>query len=155
MVERLLRGVQEDLRSIKESQRSIQEGAIHEEAKAEDDKDTRAIESSYLALGLAKRVAELEGMVSGLVALNIRVFSEDDPIALSALVTVEDEEEKTARYLLAPAGGGLRVEVDGVEIKVVTPQSPLGRALVGKRCGDDVTIRTPKGPKDCAVIAIC
>ena len=38
------------------SQKTVQSGAIHEETRQEDPKDTRAIEATYLARGLAERV---------------------------------------------------------------------------------------------------
>lgn len=147
LVTRLIEGVASDLESVLQSQRSTHEGAVHEEARPEDDKDTRALEQTYLARGLAKRVEELQDTLSELEALVIRRFSDDDQIALSALVTAEDEDGTAYRYLLAPAGGGLRVTMDDVEVVVVTPAAPLGRALIGRSVGDDVSIRSPKGER--------
>ena len=43
--------------------------ATHEESRPENDKDTRAIEESYLARGQAKRAAEAEA------ALQVRAFA--------------------------------------------------------------------------------
>jgi len=43
------------------AQRTVVEGATHEENKPENDKDTRALEQSYLARGQAQRVVELQG----------------------------------------------------------------------------------------------
>jgi transcription elongation GreA/GreB family factor len=144
----LIDAVEADLRAVLDSQRSTQEGAVHEEAKAEDDKDTRAIESQYLARGLAQRVEELQETIAKLGALKLRDFGEDDPIALSALVTVEDEDGARTRYLLVPAGGGRKIDVDGEIVVVVTPSSPVGRALLGKRRDDPLTIRTPSGTRE-------
>jgi hypothetical protein len=36
-----------------------------------------------------------------------------------------------------PVGGGLSLSAAGKTILVVTPQAPLGRALVGKSIGDE------------------
>jgi transcription elongation GreA/GreB family factor len=55
-------------------------------------------------------------------------------VTLGALVTVEHDGVETI-YWLAPEGGG--AELTG-GVHVVTPQSPLGRALVGKEEGDVV-----------------
>jgi len=116
--------------------------ATHEEARPENDKDTRAIEASYLARGQAMRVEELGEMVTRLRFLQLRTFGVEDPIDLTALVTLEvDGEEVPWRALLLPVAGGVTVEVDGVEIRVLTPAAPLGRALVGKRMGDDFELR--------------
>jgi transcription elongation GreA/GreB family factor len=146
LVQLLIAAIEADLRLAIDSQKSTMEGAVHEDAKAEDDKDTRAIESQYLARGLAQRVEELSDTIAKLTALKVREFGEDDPIALSALITLEDGDGTRTHYLLAPAGGGRKIEEHGVV--VVTPSSPVGRALLGKRCGDSTSIRTPSGERE-------
>jgi transcription elongation GreA/GreB family factor len=150
----LIEAVDADLRVAIETQKSTHEAAVHEDAKAEDDKDTRAIETQYLARGLAQRVEELSDTLAKLTALKVRDFGERDPIALSALVVVEGEERETTRYLLAPAGGGRKIESDGDIVVVVTPSSPVGRALLGKRVEDAITIRTPNGARECEIAEI-
>jgi transcription elongation GreA/GreB family factor len=112
-------------------------GATHEEARAEDDKDTRALEQQYLARGQAQRVVELEDAVVTVTRWNPRAFAAGDAIALGALVTI-DEDGHEKHLLVAPAGGGNTL-AGGVH--VVTPRSPLGHALLGKRAGDDVELK--------------
>ena len=150
----MIDAVEADLRVAIATQKSTQEGAVHEEAKAEDDKDTRAIESQYLARGLAQRVEELSDTIAKLTALKVRDFGDDDPIALSALVTVEGEDGETTRYLLAPAGGGRKIESGGETVVVVTPSAPVGRALLGKRRADAIAIRTPNGTRECEIAEV-
>ena len=115
------------------------EGATHAEARPENDKDTRGLEQSYLARGQAQRVVELEAGVAAVTALALRRFAPADPIALGALVTV-DEDGEQKHLFMAPDGGG-RVLAGGVQ--VVTPSAPLGRALLGKRLDDEVELRLP------------
>ncbi len=45
-------------------------------------------------------------------------------------------------YFLGPCAGGTSVEVDGDEVLVITPASPLGRDLMGKRAGDRISLRS-------------
>lgn len=139
-----------DLEAITSSQRQIHAGATHEESRPENDKDTRALEASYLARGLAQRVAELEAAVRLLGAVALRDFGGDDPIGLTALVDVEDDDGLERRYFVLPAGAGL--EVDGVQ--VVTPASPLGRALLGKREGDELELRTARKARTLTILAV-
>jgi hypothetical protein len=151
----LRRRVEADLEAIVESQLEIQAGATHEESRAENDKDTRALESTYLARGLAERVAALQTAASVLANLQLRSFDDQTPTALTALISIEDDCGAIARYFVAPAGGGLRVEVAAAEVRVVTPQSPLGRALMGKRCDDEIELRTGQGAKLLTVVDVC
>jgi transcription elongation GreA/GreB family factor len=112
--------------------KKTREGATHEEAKPENDKDTRALEQSYVERGQAKRVLDLETALADTEKMALRAFGEEDPIALGALVVVmEDDSEKT--FFLAPAGGGHKVG----EVLIVTPEAPIGRALLGKKLGDE------------------
>ncbi len=143
----LLRLVEVDLDVITAGQMASQEGATHAENKAEGDKDMRSTESSYLARGLAKRVLELRTAVSKLSNLRNRVFGEESTIAMSALVLVEDEEAETSYYYIAPSGGGIVVEHAGVTVSVITPTSPLARAMIGRQVDDEVELQTPQGPK--------
>jgi transcription elongation GreA/GreB family factor len=112
--------------------KKTREGATHEEAKPENDKDTRALEQSYVERGQAKRVFDLEAAIEGTQKMVLRAFGEDDPIALGALVVVmDDDAEKT--FFLAPAGGGHKIG----DVNIVTPEAPIGRALLGKKLGDE------------------
>ncbi len=117
------------------------EAATHEEARPENDKDTRSVEAAYLAGAQAERTRELERLVNALTFLDLRAFGPRDPIAATALVEVE-VDGKRAHYFLAPQGGGLRAEVEGRAIQVVTPEAPVGQALLGKTCGESFELRT-------------
>ncbi|HEY4243252.1 MAG TPA: GreA/GreB family elongation factor [Kofleriaceae bacterium] len=126
------------------------EGAFHEEARAENPKDTRGLEQSYLARGIAQRVAELETAVAEVGALALRAFGPRAVVAMSALVTV-DEAGTAARFFVAPHGGGTVLR-GGVQ--VVTPSSPLGRALLGKAVDDDVELAVPGRARSFSISAI-
>lgn len=133
LVQELLARLRADLDAMERAQRATVAGAISEEAKAEHAKDTRALEQTYLARGQARRVAELRDGIARVLAMPIRDFAGDDVIALCALVAIEAEEGANVLFV-APFGGGLRLARGE---QVVTPASPLGRALIGRRAGDD------------------
>ncbi len=125
-----------DLDKLEGAYRATREGATHEEAKPENDKDTRALEQSYLARGQAARIEELRTTIAGVTGLPVRDF-DARPAALGALVTV-DEDGVESTLLLAPGGGGARLA--GGTVQVVTPPSPLGRALLGKQAGEEAEV---------------
>ena len=126
------------------------EGATHAEARAENPKDTRGLEQSYLARGQAQRVGELAAAVAAIDALALRALASADPVAMSALVTIE-EDGVQQRWFIAPAGGG---NVLGGGVAVVTPSSPLGKALLGKRAGDELEVHLPGRVRSLAIIAV-
>jgi transcription elongation GreA/GreB family factor len=132
----LLDQLRADLETLERAHRAAREGATHEEAKPENDKDTRALEQSYLARGQAARIDELRSDVAAVSALPVREPGEASA-ALGSLVTVE-EDGAVSLLFLAPAGGGARLA--GGSVQVVTPRSPVGQAFLGKVEGDEVSV---------------
>jgi transcription elongation GreA/GreB family factor len=140
-----------DLETLERSHRAAVEGATHEQAKPENDKDTRALEQSYLARGQAKRIDELRTHVAEVNAMPVRDFGAEEPIAVGALITIEEDDEESQLFL-APQGGGSRLR--GGEVQVVTPRSPLGVALVGKRAGEDLELRLAGKTRAIVVVGV-
>ena len=124
--------------------------ATHESNKAENKYDTRGLEASYLARGQSKQAAELEAALAEFEKLGLRKFAADDAITVGALVAVEVGGE-TNVYFLGPRAGGTEIEHDRKEILVITPQSPLGEQLMGKRQGEKLPL-TFGGSKQTAKI---
>jgi transcription elongation GreA/GreB family factor len=140
-----------DLDVRERAHRAAREGATHEEAKPENDKDTRALEQSYLARGEALRIEELRTGLADVNAMALRPFRAGEPAALGALVVTEEDGAESASWL-APYGGGNRLAAGSVQ--VVTPKSPLGRALLGKRAGDECEIALAGKTRLLAVVRV-
>jgi transcription elongation GreA/GreB family factor len=140
-----------DLATLERAQQSAVEAATHEEAKPENDKDTRALEASYLARGHALRLEELRAAVSELRAWEPRAARAGATVSLGALVEVEDDAGAHTLFL-APHGGGRRLA--GGAVQVVTPKSPIGRALVGKGEGDTGELVVEGRARDLGVLAV-
>jgi hypothetical protein len=151
---RLLRvGLEEEIAAMAKLALDAAEAATHEENKPENDKDMRSTEASYLARGQAARVQELERAHALLGAMELRDFASDAAIEGSAVVTLS-QAKKLTNCFLAPAAGGRKVTIDGVEIQVVTKASPLGEALVGLSEGDEAEVPTPQGPRVYTVVKV-
>lgn len=144
LVEELLAQLNASLETARAAHAAAIEGSTHPEARAENDKDTRGLEQSYLARGQAQRVAELEAAIGDVTALALRT---GDKVAMSMVVTVDDNQ----RYFIAPAGGGAIV---GGDIQVITPNSPIGRALLGKQVDDTVELELRGKKRELEITAI-
>ncbi len=154
VLEALRARVAETLGGLVGSQKTAQAGAVHEETRAEDPKDMRSTEASYLARGLAQRVDELRSEAERLSVFPLKAFGPDDPVALSALAGLEDAGGKTSVIFVVAAGGGESLEVDGVSIRPVTPASPLGRAVMGSHAGDSIEVELPGGKREMTILWI-
>lgn len=116
------------------------EMATHEESKAENKYDTRGLEASYLARAQTERVVDLKALKFGIESIKIRNFTSSDPIAITALIQL-NSKDKILWLLLLPQGGGQSVLHKSFQVKIITPDSPLGSQLVGKFLGDQVLIK--------------
>ncbi|WP_126454760.1 GreA/GreB family elongation factor [Sulfuriflexus mobilis] len=128
--------------------------ATHEENVAENKYDTLGLEAAYLAQGQAKRVAECEEDVAAFKRLVATDFTETTPIAVGAVVTLEDDHGSEQRLFLGPAAGGLKVRFNDKDIIVITRSAPLGVALFGRFEGDEVDIDTGGEKKRYAIISV-
>jgi hypothetical protein len=121
--------------------------ATDPDSRAENKYDTRTLEASYLARGQAMRVAESEEALAGFKALSPQVLAPGEPAAKGSLVKTSGAEGDGV-YLIGPSAGGLEVEHEGEEILVITPSSPVGQLLMGKKEGDEVQMPgSPVGRK--------
>lgn len=109
--------------------------ATHEQNRAENKYDTRGLEASYLARGQSRQALETKAAIAAFEKLVPRKFEPGEPIDLGALVEVEQRKERTL-YFIGPKAGGTEVVHEGREILVITPQSPLGAQLHGKKPGE-------------------
>ena len=109
--------------------------AISEESQPENKWDTHSQEAAYLAEGQARQVTEVKSSLEAYAALSLPDLGAEDPVALGALVELEAAGRRNL-YFVGPRSGGLEIEAEGRKVLVVTPSSPLGRQLIGRRLGD-------------------
>ncbi|MCC6809951.1 MAG: GreA/GreB family elongation factor [Deltaproteobacteria bacterium] len=127
------------------------DAAAHLATESEKREDGRAaIEFGSLAKGQAQRAQGARDALEILerVGRGLQRFDRRAAVELGALVDVRTEteagcEERT--FFLLPVGAGTELtgpHGDGF-VSVITPSSPVGKALLGKRVGEtfDVTIK--------------
>ncbi len=150
---RLVAALERALASMVRAAESAREGAVHEESRAEGDKDMRATEQSYLARGQAMRAEDLAEQLQRFAATPLAAFGPDDAIAPGALLCARVDGVPRIVFVAAH-GGGETLDVGGVSVTVVTPASPVGRALVGLRVGDCVELPGRDGVREWEIDAI-
>ena len=135
----VLAELEADLRRQLAANELASAGATHGEARAETKWDTCGLEQSYLARGHAQQFAALAQQTEELRAFSSPNFS-GKPIGVGALIETEMMGNKMLFFLLR-CGGGIEVEMDGETISVITPESPVGAALLDKKSGDTYSFR--------------
>lgn len=143
----LVARLEEQLATARAAHAAATEGAISDDARPENDKDTRGLEQSYLARGHAQRVAELEAAVTVIEKMSTERMRK---VAVGALVVVEEDDRERALYVAAHGGGLVLAE----HVTVVTPTSPMGRALLGKSADDDCELVAGGTQRTLAIVEV-
>ncbi len=140
LIQHIVSSLGESLSVLEKAARASHEEATHESSKAESKYDTRGLEAAYLAGGQARQAKEIGDAIEVYRSLDLRNFSAKDAIDLTALVELE-ADGVCSTYFIGPKNGGLEVEFQRKEITVITPQSPLGQNLVGRKAGQSWTAK--------------
>ena len=139
LVDKVVEQLTADVEGLFKAARAAHAEATHEESKAEDKYDTRGLEASYLARGQSRQAAEIGQAIAEFQAMPLRDFKPDEPIDVGAFVELNGKQDK-GYYFIGPRAGGTEVVHDGKDVLVITPQSPLGQQLVGKKKGDRIQL---------------
>ncbi|MCW8931888.1 MAG: GreA/GreB family elongation factor [Gammaproteobacteria bacterium] len=128
--------------------------AIDEENEAENKYDTMGLEASYLAHGQSQRVNECKNDLVEFKKLKALQFSPETPISLGALIYIADDSNHQQCLFLSPVAGGLKIFFQEKEVTLVTPSSPLGKALSSSMTGDEIEIMVEKEKKYYEITAV-
>src|SRR5579859_2832792 len=134
LIQQVITSLGDSLALLEKAARASHAEATHESSRAESKYDTRGLEAAYLAGGQARQAREILDSIQHYQSLAVRDFSKADPIDLTAVVKLEMDGVPNL-YFIGPKSGGVDVNYEGEEITVITPQSPLGQNLVGKKAG--------------------
>lgn len=139
-----------ELRHIKEVQRpavvrDIEEarahGDISENSEYEDAKERQA--------QLEGRIADLENRLSRADVIDINTIAPSNVVIFGTRVEVEDVDTgDVSAYRLVGTE-----EVD-VKAGLLSYSSPIGRALIGKKVGQEITFETPRGTRTVVINAV-
>lgn len=148
-VEALKLHYRQAIASAREAEVSAATAADEVRKQARNKEDAKAaVEPGRMAGGHRKRrqraVRDLETLIQ-FAADGVRSFGEKSAVGLGALVDVSiegDEHAEERTLFLLPVGAGTELTGPGGDgfISVIGPQSPLGRALIGARIGDEVEV---------------
>jgi transcription elongation GreA/GreB family factor len=143
LVEQLATRIRETAQVAKREQEAAaieaREGASPDEKRA----DGRvALEFSSLAHAQGRRASAALDDLTALDAFHLpNVAGERPQIAMGTVVEIEDGDQGRTIFF-APVGAGIELtmpEGDGF-VTVVTPASPLGKAILGRTIGDTVEV---------------
>ncbi|MGH9750527.1 MAG: GreA/GreB family elongation factor [Candidatus Polarisedimenticolia bacterium] len=124
----------------KEIQRALQMGDLRENAEYHSALDRQGF--------VKARIGQLQRQIKELAMIDLASLPRDR-VALGSVVTLRDAGgDRTVTYeLVIP-------DLADFSKGFVSVTSPIGKALAGHRVGEEVTIRTPAGTREYAIIGL-
>jgi transcription elongation GreA/GreB family factor len=153
LIEAVIEQLRADLALYHRAALAARAEATHEQSKAENKYDTRGLEASYLARGQSRQVAEIETAIGKFDKMEAREFGTGEAIETGAVVELSSGRDKSI-YFIGPRAGGTEVEFEKREILVITPESPLGAQLIGKKAGEKHRIEIAGLKQDFTIAAV-
>lgn len=139
--QQVLQRLAEDLQHTELAVRAAHEAATHEENIAENKYDTLGLEAAYLATGQARRAEAIRQAMANWRQFRPPVYDATKGIQLGALVCLVDADDRQQQLFLGPNGGSMKLVSGAQLVQVITAEAPLGRAILGKCEGDEVSIQ--------------
>ena len=149
----LLDQLQRDLELLTRAALLARDEATDEESRAESKWDTRGQEAAYLAEGQAKMVQELQEAINLWKSLPLPAANPAAAIEAGSVFVVE-QKQGPLRGFMGPKAGGVEFIFEGATYTIVTPASPLGRAVLGKRAEDFVNLMVRRKPQPHRISAV-
>ncbi len=118
-------------------QRAKEQGDLSENAEYVDAKEAQGL--------VEQRIAELEASLKAIEVIQKKDGA--DAVSVGDTVTVQWNGETKTYTIVGPN------EADPASGRI-SNESPVGQVLLGKRVGDQASIRTPSGPKDVRITNI-
>lgn len=123
--------------------------SVHEAASLGDRSENAAyIYGKKRLRAIDSRMRYLKRKIEGVVVVDLDQLPSHPDVRFGCRVTVEDDEGETRVYRLVD-----KEESDAKRGRI-SIQSPIGRALLGKRVEDDVEVVLPRGTVGLEVIEV-
>ncbi len=90
---------------------------------------------------LERRIALLRARIADSVLIDEDAAATSDTVTIGSKVELEDERGERMEIEISSAGG-------------ISPDSPLGQALLGARVGDECDVRAPSGTWRARVVSV-
>ena len=146
--QQVLERLAEDLLQAEQAARVAHEAATHEENIAENKYDTLGLEASYLATGQARRADAIRQAMATWRRFRPRPCDASRGIELGSLVCLVDSGGQQQHIFLGPDGGSMKLLSGTQLVQVISGEAPLGRAMLGKCEGDEVSLEVaPAGQR--------
>ncbi|MGA0163541.1 MAG: transcription elongation factor GreA [Bdellovibrionota bacterium] len=134
---------------IKHVERPANIKAIEEARSHGDLSENAEYEAAKNEQGLIEsRLARCEDLLARAEVIDPGAYDGDDIVFGASVELVDMESDEKLSYRLV---GTYEADIKAGSISI---ESPVGKALVGRRVGDEVKVKTPKGERELAIVSV-
>jgi len=150
MLEATYRKLSEELEQLKSVERGIIAKVIDEARELGDLKENAEYHAAKDKQGLMEaRITELTDVVGRAQVVDPSTFAHDRVSFGSTVVLVDQDTDEEVKYTIV---GG---QESNPQTGLISIQSPMARALIGKEEGEEVELALPSGRKTYDIEEIC
>ncbi|EQC45502.1 GreA/GreB family elongation factor [Bacteriovorax sp. Seq25_V] len=121
-----------------------------DDMKPEGKYDTRRTEVGYLVQAQGKRVEELKSDIAYIDAYTPKA---SDKVEVGAIAKIGHEDNE-ALYFISPTYSGYTLDIDNVEVHVLSLKSPIAEGAMTLEEGEFFEVESPKGELEYQIIEI-
>jgi len=133
VVTKIINLLEDNLLQLDEVAQSAKENINSQDMKQESKYDTRAIEASYLQGAQLARLKQIKLDMTFLKSMKLQV---SNVVSTGSLVLLRIDNQEMF-YFITPVSTLKTIEIEGVNINLVTVSSPFGQGLLNLEVGDD------------------
>ncbi|MCF6147514.1 MAG: GreA/GreB family elongation factor [Candidatus Kuenenia sp.] len=141
-IEKLITMLKASIEEQKKSFESARQASIDSAGRMQSRYDTMGIESAWVADGLARALHEKESNLRYL-----ETFHCTEPATYarvgSIVKTTSSDSPDHEYFFILPVMSGCELCENGTVITTLSPETPLGRALIGKEAGEKIEVNFP------------
>ncbi|MDQ4098267.1 MAG: transcription elongation factor GreA [Actinomycetota bacterium] len=98
---------------------------------------------------MESRIRQIQAILEKAVVIDDEDTADADTVVTGSVVTLRYEgDDDTERYLIGS------IEERRADVSVISPNSPLGQALLGKQPGETVAYEAPSGTLRVEIVAV-
>ena len=141
------------LEVLENAARASQRATADENGQAENPGDNHGVEGLHFAGGQARQARAIAEAIEYYESMIAKNFAPHEPIDLSAVVELDTDGSRIA-YFIGPRSGGMQLQYRRKEIMVITPQSLIGRSLLGRKKGERWKARVGASVINCHIVSV-
>lgn len=142
LIAKLITMLRTSIEEQKKSFESARQTSIDSAGRMQSRYDTMGIESAWVADGLARALREKESNLKCLEAFE-GTESADYARTGSIVKILSSDSPDHEYFFILPVMSGCELCENGTTITTLSPETPLGRALIGKETGEQIEVNFP------------